>query len=144
MIDIVSRRKLFYLISALIALPGLVSLLLPGGLKPGIDFTSGTILTVRFEQPVAQADLRQAFADAGHPEAIVQGAGENTFLIRTLPFEQTHGNVETQEVTPSERQAITALLTDRFGQAEILSLDHVSPLIDRSLACHWAIVPQSV
>lgn len=129
MIDLVARRNLFYLLSALLIVPGLISLLLPGGLRPGIDFTSGTIMTVQFEQPVGQADLRDAFAEAGHPEAIVQGAGENTYIVRTLPFEQAHGDVQTAEVTPSERQAVTDLLSSRFGSVEILSLDHVSPLI---------------
>ena len=52
MIDFVSKRHLFFLISALAILPGLVSLLLPGGLHPGIDFTSGSILTLRFARPV--------------------------------------------------------------------------------------------
>jgi preprotein translocase subunit SecF len=129
MIDLVARRKWFYLMSALLALPGLISLLLPGGLRPGIDFTSGTIMTVRFAQPVQQSDVRQAFADVGHPEAIVQGSNDNTYIIRTTPFEQTQGNVESQEVTDSERQKVTDALTSRFGNVEVLSLDHVSPLI---------------
>jgi preprotein translocase subunit SecF len=129
MIDLVARRGLFYVLSGLIVLPGLISLLLPGGLRPGIDFTSGTIMTTRFERQVGQADLRQAFVDAGHSEAIVQASGENTYIIRTLPFEQTQGDVEAEEVTASERQKIAELLTSRFGNVEILSLDHVSPLI---------------
>jgi preprotein translocase subunit SecF len=128
-IDLVSKRKLFYLLSALVALPGLISLALPGGLRPGIDFTSGTIMTVKFNQAVQQSEVRQAFADVGHPEAIVQGSGDNTFIIRTTPFEQTQGNVETQQVTDSERQKVTDALTARFGNVEVLSLDHVSPLI---------------
>src|SRR5689334_13842514 len=129
MIDLVSKRKLFFLLSALVALPGLISLALPGGLRPGIDFTSGTIMTVKFGQAVQQSEVRQAFADVGHPEAIVQGSGDNTFIIRTTPFEQTQGNVETQQVTDSERQKVTDALTARFGNVEVLSLDHVSPLI---------------
>jgi preprotein translocase subunit SecF len=139
MIDLVARRKLFYVISALIALPGIISLLLPGGLRPGIDFTSGTIMTVRFDKVVAQGELRQAFADAGHPDAIVQGSGDNTYIIRTKPFEQTHGNAETQEVTASERQKIADLLSSRFGSAEILSLDHVSPLIAAEIVRYSAL-----
>jgi preprotein translocase subunit SecF len=129
MIDLVAKRKLFYLLSALVALPGLISLFLPGGLRPGIDFTSGTIMTVKFGGVVQQADVRQTFADVGHPEAIVQGSGDNTFIIRTTPFEQTQGNVETQEVTDSERQKVSDALKARFDGVEILSLDHVSPLI---------------
>ena len=139
MIDLVARRWLFYVISAAIAVPGLISLLLPGGLHPGIDFTSGTIMTVRFDQPVAQADLRQAFADAGHPEAIVQSSNDGTFIIRTRPFEQTRGDSETGEVTESERAQIANLLNTRFGGVEILSLDHVSPMIAAEIVRYSAL-----
>jgi preprotein translocase subunit SecF len=136
MMDLIARRGLFYVLSGLIVLPGLVSLLLPGGLRPGIDFTSGTIMTVKFDAPISAAEVRQAFVDAGHSEAIVQGSGDNTYIVRTLPFEQTHGSVETEEVTASERQSIVDLLTSRFGSVEILSLDHVSPLIAAEIVRH--------
>jgi preprotein translocase subunit SecF len=46
MFDFVGHRALFYLVSALIIVPGLVSLVLPGGLRPGIDFTGGTVMTL--------------------------------------------------------------------------------------------------
>ena len=45
MFDFVGHRALFYLVSALIIVPGLISLVLPGGLRPGIDFTGGTVMT---------------------------------------------------------------------------------------------------
>src|SRR5579871_6203269 len=84
--DLVSKRYIFFAISLAIILPGLISLILPGGLRPGIDFSSGSLMTVRFDQPVDQTSLRDAFAALGHPEAIVQRSDENTFIIRTLPL----------------------------------------------------------
>ena len=127
-IDFVRHRGWFYALSLLLILPGFVSLALPNGLRPGIDFTSGTIMTLRFEQPVDQTALRQAFADIGHPEAIVQRSDEGTFVVRTLPFEQAISeNVEAQ--TQTERQIVVAALTQRFGAVEVLGLDHVSPII---------------
>lgn len=103
MLDLVSRRKLFYVITALLVVPGLISLALPGGLRRGIDFTSGTIMTVQFARPISQADLRQAFADANHPEAIVQSSSEQVYIIRTRPFEQTRTDASTEQVIDSER-----------------------------------------
>ena len=82
MFDFVRNRRLFYWFSAILILPGVISLLLPGGLNPGIDFTSGTIMTIQFEQPVDQDRLRIAFAQLGHSEAIVQQSSENTFVVR--------------------------------------------------------------
>src|SRR6266851_3966275 len=72
MFDFVRNRRLFYLLSALLIVPGVISLILPGGLNPGIDFTSGTIMTIQFDQPVDQNRLREEFAQIGHSEAIVQ------------------------------------------------------------------------
>ena len=128
MIDLVARRKLFYLVSLLIILPGAISLVMPGGLRPGIDFTSGTYMTLQFADEVEQGKLRQAFEEQNHPEAIVQRAGDR-YIVRTAPFVQTQGNVESEEVSPSERQAIVAFLQTRFGSVQVLELDHVSPQI---------------
>jgi preprotein translocase subunit SecF len=129
MFDFVRNRKLFYLLSALLIVPGVISLALPGGLNPGIDFTSGTIMTVQFQQPVDEGQLRGAFGQLGHPEAIVQrSSGENTFVIRTRPLAQAQAT-ESGDVSQSERQQIQQALGDRFGPNDILNLDQVSPLI---------------
>jgi len=128
MFDFVRNRRLFYLLSALLIIPGAISLALPGGLNPGIDFTSGTIMTVQFQQPVDQGALRDALAQLGHPEAVVQrSSGENTFVVRTRPLQQSQ---QTEgDPTSSERQQIQAQLQQRFGPLDILGLDQVSPLI---------------
>ncbi|MBI4492928.1 MAG: protein translocase subunit SecF [Chloroflexi bacterium] len=129
MLDIVKYRYVYFLLSAAILLPGVVSMLLPGGLRPGIDFTSGSIMTLRFEQHVDQGELRQALAELNHSEAIVQrSGGEETFLVRTKPLEQPRAD-EQGEVSASERTTIVDALKGRFGPLEVLAFDHVSPLI---------------
>ncbi len=137
-IDFVRHRAAFYLLSILLILPGIVSLLLPGGLHPGIDFTSGTIMTLRFDRPIDQTELRQAFAGIGHPEAIVQRSEEGVFVVRTLPFEQAISeSVEAQ--TQTERQIVVAALTLRFGSVDVLGLDHVSPIIASEIVQYAAL-----
>src|SRR5712692_4681360 len=128
MFDFVRNRKWFYLFSAILILPGAISLLLPGGLNPGIDFTSGTIMTIQFEQPVDQDRLRIAFAQLGHSEAIVQRSSENTFVVRTRPLTQAEQG-QAGDVGTSERQVIEQKLSEQFGPLQILNLDQVSPLI---------------
>jgi preprotein translocase subunit SecF len=127
-IDFVKYRLTFYLISIVLIVPGIISLVLPGGLRPGIDFTSGTIMTLRFEQEVDQPRLREAFAGLGHGEAIVQRADDGTFVVRTLPFEGTLSE-SADPNAQTERQVIVNTLTQRFGPVEVLSLDVVSPII---------------
>ena len=127
-IDFVKYRMWFYLVSIILIVPGVISLLLPGGLRPGIDFTSGTIMTLRFQNEVDQPRLREAFAGLGHGEAIVQRADDGTFVVRTLPFEGTLSETADPNAQ-TERQVIVNTLTQQFGPVEILSLDVVSPII---------------
>ena len=87
MFDFVGHRARFYLVSALLIVPGLISLVLPGGLRPGIDFTGGTVMTLSFEQPVQEDALGAAFSRSGHAEAVVQHTpGTNDFVVRTKPL----------------------------------------------------------
>jgi preprotein translocase subunit SecF len=127
-IDFVGKRYLFIVISLVLIVPGLISLLLPGGIHPGIDFTSGSILTVRFAQPVEQGALRQALAERGHPEAIVQRSGEE-FLIRTFPLATEVRDAAGDVAQPSERYLVKQALGQRFGALEVLGFESVSPLV---------------
>lgn len=142
MIDFVGKRYLYFLISALIILPGVISLLLPGGLRPGIDFSSGSIMTIRFEQPVDQSALREEFANLGHPEAIVQRTGgedSHTFLVRTLPLKGEQKDASGQVVEVSERQKVADVLKQKLGSLEVLSFDSVSPIIAAEIVRNAAI-----
>ena len=49
MLDITGKRSWFFIISGVVILIGIVSLV-SFGLKPGIDFSSGSIMTLSFEQ----------------------------------------------------------------------------------------------
>ncbi|MEA2638911.1 MAG: preprotein translocase subunit SecF [Chloroflexota bacterium] len=139
--DLVSKRYLFFAISLAIILPGLISLVLPGGLRPGIDFSSGSIMTVRFDQPVEQGALRDDFAALGHPEAIVQRSDENTYIIRTLPLagaeqQGAEGQDASQSAitaSSSERQKVEDGMRSRFGSLTVLSFDQVSPIVAQEI-----------
>jgi preprotein translocase subunit SecF len=128
MFDFVRNRRFFYLLSAVFLVPGIISLALPGGLNPGIDFTSGTIMTIQFDNPVDAGQLRDAFGQLGHTEAIIQQSSANTFVVRTRPLVQPQ-QTDTGGVVNSERSQIEQTLTNDFGPLQILNLDQVSPLI---------------
>ncbi|MGI8476126.1 MAG: protein translocase subunit SecF [Thermomicrobiales bacterium] len=81
-----SRRKLWYAISLLVIIPGVVSLLLTG-LKLGIDFTGGTLWDLRFDKPVATEQVKTVLARNGFVDSTVQlsnaaGGTDNVALIR--------------------------------------------------------------
>jgi len=82
MINIVGNRKWFFLISICLLVPGIISML-AFGFKLGIDFTSGTVMTLRFSQPIEQAVLRQQMSQLGYSDATIQKTSEGDFLVRT-------------------------------------------------------------
>ena len=60
MLDITGKRSWFFIISGIVILIGIISLL-TFGLKPGIDFSSGSMLTLRFEQGgIGEGELRSS------------------------------------------------------------------------------------
>jgi len=129
MLDFVGKRYWYFLLSALIIVPGLISLAIPPGLRPGIDFSSGSTMSIRFEASVEQSTLRDAMAAIGHGEAIIQRTGDNTFLIRTRTLEEEQKDAEGKVIKPGEKQQLEEILRERFGALEVLSFDSVSPLV---------------
>ena len=86
MLDIVNKRTMFFLIAGIAIVICIASLLFIR-LKPGIDFSSGSMLTVSFEQEVSEAELKQEMASLGYGNAIVQTTGEGYFIIRSVRLE---------------------------------------------------------
>ena len=131
MYNIVGKRGWYFLFSALIILPGLISLLAPpggwinggSGLRPGIDFTSGSVLDITFERPVAQDQVQQRMAALGHPEALVQRTGSRSLLVRTKVL------AESVDGGQSERQLIEDDLTRNVAPVVAANFDSTSPIV---------------
>ena len=82
--DLVSRRHWFFLFSLLVMIPGVVFFIIAHGLKPGIDFTGGSTLTLAFENEVSQTDLRISLSDIGNADSTVQKLEDKLFFIRII------------------------------------------------------------
>jgi len=129
MLDFTGKRFLFFLISIAIVVIGIISLATFGQLKPGIEFSSGSMLTVNFEQEVDVSQLRQELTSLGHTNAIVQGTGGNNFLIRTY------------QLDTEEKAQLKSALTDKFGSFEEAEFHAVSPMVatETTRNAFWAI-----
>ncbi len=118
MLDIVGRRYLYYLISAVVVVPGLISLIL-FGLNFSIDFTGGSILELQFEQAVVvqPAQLKELFGEYGFGDTMVQSSPGNIFLIRSKTLDaETKGKIQQD-------------LEERFGSFTELRFESVGPAV---------------
>ncbi len=77
--NIIGRRKLWFAISLILIIPGMISLSL-WGLKPGIDFRGGQEMELRGGQD--QAKVRQVFIESGAGDVTVTTTGTNGVLVR--------------------------------------------------------------
>ena len=96
--NLASKRKLWFTISLIIILPGLISLLF-FGLKLGIDFTGGSQVLLQFDQSVETERITSVLQDEGFESVQVQTAqvdGGNGIQIR-MP-EVTEGSSEKEQL----------------------------------------------
>jgi preprotein translocase subunit SecF len=116
MFNIVGKRSWFFLLSAIIIVAGVVMLAV-FGLEPSIEFSSGSLLTVHFEQTLEIDQVRAALNDAGYSSTVIQRTGEGDFLIR-LPT-----------LNSDQKAALETTLTGTLGNLEVKGFDSVSPMV---------------
>jgi len=112
--NIIGNRYRYFLISALLVVGSIVALFTVG-LKGGIEFSSGTVLTIPFQNEVSYDQVRQIVSDQGYTNAIVQEAGSNEFIIRTV------------ELSDSEEAALVQTLQQQLGATGDISKADVNP-----------------
>jgi preprotein translocase subunit SecF len=129
MIDILSRRYLYFLISVLVILPGLV-ILATQGLPLSIDFTGGSLLEVKFDQGKTPqpAEVVVLYETAGIDDAQVQTTENGTLMIRSsfLDNEQRDGIISTMEA-------------ESDSSVEVIRFDSVGPSIGSQVASRAAL-----
>ncbi len=117
-------KWLYFGISALVLIPGIVSLV-RFGLRPAIDFTGGTVLELQFKQDVASTtedDLKKVIQDQGFTVSSIQSSGQNTYLLRLGP------------ITRDELTTINSALVEKFGSLpDEVRFETVGPVLGQEL-----------
>jgi preprotein translocase subunit SecF len=132
-IDFIKQRWKAIAVSAIIILAGVVSMIIKGGPKYGVDFLGGTVIQVHFPQAPDIGDVRQALAGAGYGDIEIKTFGAaNEILLRA----------EKQEEGTAISDAVMNALRQAFPQnpPEERLVESVGPKIGKELrtAAIWA------
>jgi len=123
--NIIGKRWVGYLLSALLIVPGVVALFMnasagQGALNWGVDFTGGNYLQVRPARAASIGEVRGVVDRFASGRSIIQLSDPDVF-IRTRPL------------TPEERRGLLAALRQAFGGITVLREDEVGPTIGEEL-----------
>jgi preprotein translocase subunit SecF len=129
-IDFVGYR--FYAVSAsiVVIVIGIISLLVLG-VNYGIDFAGGTLVQVKFSQPVSINDIRSAVESISAKDVTVQDFGSgrsNEFIVRML-----ESDPELKQGLP---QQVSNALAERFkgkSDFQVLRVESVGPRVGKDL-----------
>ncbi len=118
--DFVSKRKIWYVISVLVILAGLISLFTQG-LNLGIDFTGGSVLEVEIKKDVAISEVRASLSDMGHKGVQIQKLKDGNFQIKTSFMDQT------------QQDKFLAELSKKVGKVELVQGNAVGPSVGQEI-----------
>ena len=122
MINIVAKRMWFLSASTIILIVGILSLLFPPHLNLGIDFLSGTGVTVKFENDINSSQIESQFNKIGLDSPSIQSMGDKTFFIRTEKLSDF--DVENNDSTVS-RSDLEKSIEEIDNDAEIIEIESV-------------------
>ena len=114
--NLVARRKLYFLISAIVIVPGLISLLL-FGLKPAIDFTGGSILKISMEN-----------SDKSRIEEVLN---KEKIKVHSLKISGSDVEIRTDPIEQQKKNKVVESLKKADSKLKEKSFETVGPSIGR-------------
>jgi preprotein translocase subunit SecF len=127
-IDFVGKRMIAYSTSGALILLSIISLIVHGGPKFGIDFVGGSLIQVKFPQQAPIDKIKEGLRAIDIENATVQNMGAasaNEFLIR---IDAT--DINAQEFTPQLKKALASAVG---AEADIRRVEMVGPQVGRDL-----------
>ncbi len=120
-IDFIGKRKIFYLLSSVVIIAGLLIFGMRGEKNYGVDFSGGTLQQFMFQSPVKVDDVRKALKDMGLGNASIQQYGNpKEVMIRT----------QVEAVARIKEKFNEVFKPNKF---ELLRVETVGPAVGRNL-----------
>lgn len=118
------RHKTFFLILAGVIVLSSIAIIAVFGLKPGIDFTGGSLIEVRYE----------TVPDKGEVEQVLTELNLGTASVRQASSEAGNGYLlTTRDINEKERQAVSDKLTHLGNGGQITKFTSIGPVIGKEL-----------
>jgi len=141
MIQLTNYRKIYFGLSGGLIIASIIALLI-FGLKPGIDFTGGSILEIEYiEQRISNEEILEKLKEFDLGSIYIQQTGEKGIIIRMKDIdEEMHQqvlSVLTQETVLDEK---TGTLSINTGLAEEVRFESIGPVIGQELKDKTKIV----
>lgn len=116
MFNILGKRYLFFGISLLIILPGLL-LSIFNGMNLSVDFTGGTLIEVSFasDNTPLPAEIVSVYNDFGVTDVQVQTTGDNTIIARSSFLEDSTRSDLLAEIENQLNDTVTIIRIDSVG-----------------------------
>jgi preprotein translocase subunit SecF len=125
--NLLGKRYLFFTLSALIILPGLI-VLATGGLPLSIDFTGGSLLEVIFDgTPPQSEEVIALYEDANIKDAQVQTTDTGVLIIRS------------EFLDNEKRDVVLSSMNEAFGETTVQRFDSVGPSIGEQVTSRAAM-----
>lgn len=123
--DFVKRRKLYFIISGVLLLIGILSLLIRG-FNLGVDFSSGTRVEVLIGKPFDDEEVINISKEIGLTPDSVRSAGEGTSTTAVLRYKGT--------ITKEQFAELSQAYQAKYGEGTTLSESSISSEIGKELA----------
>jgi len=124
--DIIGKRYWWFLFSALIIIPGIISMAIQG-FNLGIDFTGGTLLDLKFDRPVSVAEVREVLRDFQLENSTIQLAGN------TQTDKSPNVFIRTKILSEEDRRLVLADMQNKIGNFDVLRVEKVGAIIGAEL-----------
>jgi len=138
-IQLIEKRKIGYIVSAILIAISIGSLIIHGGPKYNVDFTGGTIVQLKFEQDVVIEDVRSILSQHGYGDAEIKHFGANNEIMIRIGLE----NEDKEAANKIEELIEKGLTTNPFV---VQRVEKVGPkighelIVDALLAIFWAMI----
>ncbi len=125
--NFVQRRRLYYLISAAVIIPGVIAMIYStitfgSPVRLSIDFRGGSLYVVQFEDTATETGIREVYTEFGQDDPVIQQLGAP---------EDNRWQIRAGALSAEEQAALKQALTDQVAPIDTnqSTLDVVSPTI---------------